>query len=167
MIVSNLDGCLFLMKQFICRAIFYFDTHLSMFLSSCHLFSWMVSEWSKCSASCGSGWKQRWVSCRQLDARGEIKTLTAFACERMNRPTDTEQCTANNCPTWVTSPWGKVHASTISAMCACCTLENVENELSKLCIPLSVFRKVFRPHYYGSEKICHLPTCQWLLVLRL
>uniref|UniRef100_A0A7N6ANN5 ADAMTS-like 3 n=1 Tax=Anabas testudineus TaxID=64144 RepID=A0A7N6ANN5_ANATE len=69
--------------------------------------SWMVSEWSKCSASCGSGWKQRWVSCRQLDARGEIKTLTAFACERMNRPTDTEQCTANNCPTWVTSPWGK------------------------------------------------------------
>uniref|UniRef100_A0A8C4DFP0 ADAMTS-like 3 n=1 Tax=Dicentrarchus labrax TaxID=13489 RepID=A0A8C4DFP0_DICLA len=68
---------------------------------------WSVSEWSKCSASCGSGWKQRQVSCQQLDARGAKRTLTAAACERMSRPADTEQCTANNCPTWVTSPWGK------------------------------------------------------------
>ncbi|XP_033482099.2 ADAMTS-like protein 3 isoform X1 [Epinephelus lanceolatus] len=68
---------------------------------------WLVSEWSKCSALCGGGWKQRQVSCQQLDARGEVRTLTAAACERMSRPTDTEPCTANYCPTWVTSPWGK------------------------------------------------------------
>ncbi|XP_039986255.1 ADAMTS-like protein 1 [Xiphias gladius] len=68
---------------------------------------WLVSEWSKCSASCGSGWKQRQVSCQQLDARGAVRTLSTAACERMSRPTDTEQCITNNCPTWVTSPWGK------------------------------------------------------------
>ncbi|XP_031702131.1 ADAMTS-like protein 1 isoform X1 [Anarrhichthys ocellatus] len=68
---------------------------------------WLVSEWSKCSASCGGGWKRRQVSCQQLDARGAVRTLTAAACERTSRPTDSEQCTANNCPTWVTSAWGK------------------------------------------------------------
>ncbi|KAK9543177.1 hypothetical protein VZT92_000973 [Zoarces viviparus] len=68
---------------------------------------WLVSEWSKCSASCGGGWKRRQVSCQQLDARGAVRTLTAASCERTSRPTDSEQCTANNCPTWVTSAWGK------------------------------------------------------------
>ncbi|TKS69437.1 ADAMTS-like protein 3 [Collichthys lucidus] len=68
---------------------------------------WSVSEWSKCSASCGGGWKQRQVSCQQLDARGALRMLTAASCERMSRPAETEQCTANNCPTWVTGPWGK------------------------------------------------------------
>uniref|UniRef100_A0A4W6CXC3 ADAMTS-like 3 n=1 Tax=Lates calcarifer TaxID=8187 RepID=A0A4W6CXC3_LATCA len=68
---------------------------------------WLVSEWSKCSASCGSGWKKRQVSCQQLDASGAVRTLSAAACERMSWPTNTEQCTASNCPIWVTSPWGK------------------------------------------------------------
>ncbi|KAA8585674.1 hypothetical protein FQN60_004368 [Etheostoma spectabile] len=94
---------------------------------------WSVSEWSKCSALCGGGWRQRQLSCQQLDARGTVRTLTAAACERTSRPTDTEQCTANNCPTWVTSAWGKV----------------------------------FRPHHHGTEEICHLPTCQRLLIHRL
>ncbi|XP_069567566.1 ADAMTS-like protein 3 isoform X1 [Brachyistius frenatus] len=68
---------------------------------------WSVSEWSKCSASCGPGWKQRRASCQQLDARGAVRTLTAAACKRTSRPVDTEQCTANNCPLWVASAWGK------------------------------------------------------------
>ncbi|CAK6972959.1 ADAMTS-like protein 1%2C partial [Scomber scombrus] len=68
---------------------------------------WAVSEWSKCSVSCGSGWKQRQVVCQQLDVRGAVNTVAAAACEKMRRPADTEQCTANNCPNWVTSPWGK------------------------------------------------------------
>ncbi len=98
----------------------HFETYVSVFLVSCHHFRWLVSEWSKCSASCGSGWKQRQVSCQQLDARGGVRTLTAAACERMSRPADTEQCTANNCPTWVTSPWGKVQPNTELNICAHC-----------------------------------------------
>lgn len=68
---------------------------------------WVVSEWSKCSVSCGGGMKRRQVSCQQLDAQGALRVLSAAACERMSRPTETENCTANNCPMWVTSPWGK------------------------------------------------------------
>uniref|UniRef100_A0AAQ5ZAY1 Ig-like domain-containing protein n=1 Tax=Amphiprion ocellaris TaxID=80972 RepID=A0AAQ5ZAY1_AMPOC len=74
---------------------------------------WSVSQWSKCSVSCGGGWKQRQVSCEHLDARGAVRTLEEGACERMSRPANTEQCTANNCPIWVTSAWGKC-----SGMCA-------------------------------------------------
>uniref|UniRef100_A0A3B5AQT6 Ig-like domain-containing protein n=1 Tax=Stegastes partitus TaxID=144197 RepID=A0A3B5AQT6_9TELE len=73
---------------------------------------WSVSQWSKCSVSCGSGWKHRQVSCQQLDARGVVRTLEADACERMSRPADTEQCTANNCPIWVTSCSGMCSAPT-------------------------------------------------------
>uniref|UniRef100_A0A8C2WC59 Uncharacterized protein n=1 Tax=Cyclopterus lumpus TaxID=8103 RepID=A0A8C2WC59_CYCLU len=68
---------------------------------------WSASEWSKCSASCGGGWRRRQVSCQQSEARGAVRTLTAAACERTSRPSDSEQCTANNCPTWVASAWGK------------------------------------------------------------
>ncbi len=136
---------------------------LCVYLVCCHHFRWLVSQWSKCSTSCGSGWKQRQVSCQQLDARGKVKTLTAAACKRINRPADTERCTANNCPTWVTSPWGKVHSHSELNM-----VEN-EHELKKssyrfiLLYPISVFRKVLRPHHECAEEICHLPTCQWLL----
>ncbi|KAL3992543.1 KRAB domain-containing zinc finger protein [Sarotherodon galilaeus] len=68
---------------------------------------WSVSEWSKCSASCGAGQKQRRVTCQQLDAGGAARTLPAAACEGTSQPADTEPCSANNCPVWVTSPWGK------------------------------------------------------------
>ncbi|KAM9408330.1 ADAMTS-like protein 3, partial [Pholidichthys leucotaenia] len=68
---------------------------------------WSVSEWSKCSSSCGSGLKQRTVVCEQLDFSGAVKTLTATDCDWMDQPADVEPCSANNCPVWVTSPWGK------------------------------------------------------------
>uniref|UniRef100_A0A3B4GX85 PLAC domain-containing protein n=1 Tax=Pundamilia nyererei TaxID=303518 RepID=A0A3B4GX85_9CICH len=60
-------------------------------------------EWGKCSASCGAGQKQRRVTCQQLDAGGAARTLPAAACEGTSRPADTEPCSANNCPVWVTS----------------------------------------------------------------
>lgn len=77
----------------------------------------MVSEWWKCSASCGGGWKHRHVFCQQLDARGVVRTVTEAACSRFSRPTGREQCTAYNCPTWVTSPWGEVHSNTEPNTC--------------------------------------------------
>uniref|UniRef100_A0A8C2WA64 Ig-like domain-containing protein n=1 Tax=Cyclopterus lumpus TaxID=8103 RepID=A0A8C2WA64_CYCLU len=46
---------------------------------------WSASEWSKCSASCGGGWRRRQVSCQQSEARGAVRTLTAAACERTSR----------------------------------------------------------------------------------
>lgn len=68
---------------------------------------WVVSEWSKCSVSCGEGWKQRQVFCQQLEAQGATRTLSENACERTTRPANIENCTAYSCPVWITSPWGK------------------------------------------------------------
>ncbi|XP_056134285.1 ADAMTS-like protein 3 [Lampris incognitus] len=69
--------------------------------------SWVVSEWSKCSASCGGGWRQRQVSCQQFEAKGAVRTLAPSACGRSTPPADREECTSSICPNWVTSPWGK------------------------------------------------------------
>lgn len=91
-------------------------SHLKLFIAfvcfvcRCLRVRWSVSEWSKCSASCGAGQKQRRVTCQQLDAGGAARTLPAAACEGTSRPADTEPCSANNCPVWVTSPWGKVES---------------------------------------------------------
>lgn len=84
------------------------------FVCRCLRVRWSVSEWSKCSASCGAGQKRRWVTCQQLDAGGTARTLPAAACEGTSRPADTEPCSANNCPVWVTSPWGKVESDVYS-----------------------------------------------------
>ncbi|KAM4602374.1 ADAMTS-like protein 3 [Polymixia lowei] len=69
--------------------------------------SWVVSVWSKCSALCGVGWRQRQVSCQHLEGSGAMRTLAPSACKRSHRPAERQECTANNCPTWITSPWGK------------------------------------------------------------
>lgn len=75
---------------------------------------WAVSEWSKCSASCGDGLKQRQVVCQQLDAQGATRTLPFVSCDGTSRPENTENCTSNSCPVWVTSPWGKCSGRCLS-----------------------------------------------------
>uniref|UniRef100_A0A8C7N032 ADAMTS like 3 n=1 Tax=Oncorhynchus kisutch TaxID=8019 RepID=A0A8C7N032_ONCKI len=69
--------------------------------------SWVASVWSKCSTSCGRGWRQRQVSCGQVESGGAVRTLAPSVCGRNTRPADRQECTCDNCPAWVTSPWGK------------------------------------------------------------
>uniref|UniRef100_A0A8C7TM43 ADAMTS like 3 n=1 Tax=Oncorhynchus mykiss TaxID=8022 RepID=A0A8C7TM43_ONCMY len=69
--------------------------------------SWVASVWSKCTTSCGRGWRQRQVSCGQVDSGGAVRTLAPSVCGRNTRPADRQECTCDNCPAWVTSPWGK------------------------------------------------------------
>ncbi|KAK7912923.1 hypothetical protein WMY93_013134 [Mugilogobius chulae] len=75
---------------------------------------WAVSEWSKCSSSCGEGLQRRQVVCQQLDAQGTTRTLSNQACEGTSRPEHNQNCTVNNCPVWVTSPWGKCSGRCLS-----------------------------------------------------
>ncbi|XP_055088517.1 ADAMTS-like protein 3 [Periophthalmus magnuspinnatus] len=80
---------------------------------------WVVSDWSKCSSSssssssCGAGLKHRQVVCQQLDARGSTRTLPSRSCDEP-RPEQTHNCTAHNCPVWVTGPWGKCSGRCLS-----------------------------------------------------
>ncbi|XP_063044315.1 ADAMTS-like protein 1 [Engraulis encrasicolus] len=69
--------------------------------------SWVSTPWSKCSSSCGRGFRQRQVSCQQVDAAGTVRTLSPSACSDTPQPTDREDCTTHTCTTWLTSAWGQ------------------------------------------------------------
>ncbi|XP_076879153.1 ADAMTS-like protein 3 isoform X2 [Brachyhypopomus gauderio] len=69
--------------------------------------SWASTVWSKCSTVCGTGFRQRQVSCQRLEASGSMRVLPASACEGIQRPADREPCTSDICAEWVTSPWGQ------------------------------------------------------------
>uniref|UniRef100_A0A8C5F9Q7 ADAMTS-like 3 n=1 Tax=Gadus morhua TaxID=8049 RepID=A0A8C5F9Q7_GADMO len=56
--------------------------------------SWAVSVWSKCSVTCGEGWRRRQVSCKRLQASGGASTLPAAACEGAGPP-DRQPCSSN------------------------------------------------------------------------
>lgn len=65
--------------------------------------------WSKCSRSCGRGFRQRRVSCQRLKASGSVQVLADTACEGMSRPEHREPCVSEACVEWISGPWGQVH----------------------------------------------------------
>uniref|UniRef100_A0A8R1HW91 Peptidase M12B domain-containing protein n=1 Tax=Caenorhabditis japonica TaxID=281687 RepID=A0A8R1HW91_CAEJA len=63
-----------------------------------HLGSWVIGDWSKCSASCGGGWRRRSVSC------------TRASCDETRKPRMFDKCNEELCPpltnnSWQISPW--------------------------------------------------------------
>ncbi|KAK3562516.1 hypothetical protein QTP86_034766 [Hemibagrus guttatus] len=69
--------------------------------------SWGSTVWSKCSTSCGRGFRQRRVSCQRLDASGSIQVLADATCEGMSRPEHREPCVSEACAEWISGPWGQ------------------------------------------------------------
>ena len=53
----------------------------------------------QCSATCGSGVKQRSVECSDKD----------FSCEARTKPQTTAPCNLEPCPQWTTGSWGEVN----------------------------------------------------------
>ncbi|CAB3406645.1 unnamed protein product [Caenorhabditis bovis] len=63
-----------------------------------HLGSWIIGDWSKCSATCGGGWRRRSVSC------------TSTSCDETRKPKMFDRCNEEICPpltnnSWQISPW--------------------------------------------------------------
>nr|XP_055074671.1 ADAMTS-like protein 3 [Misgurnus anguillicaudatus] len=69
--------------------------------------SWVSTVWSKCSSACGRGFRERRVSCQQVQASGSVRVLPSSECKETHRPEDKEDCTSHACAEWITGLWGK------------------------------------------------------------
>ncbi|XP_064474281.1 A disintegrin and metalloproteinase with thrombospondin motifs 7-like isoform X2 [Ornithodoros turicata] len=61
---------------------------------------WQTTEWSKCSAKCGPGQKQREVTCPMHNR-----------CDLAKRPLSTTTCNRGPCFAWVAGPWSQCSVS--------------------------------------------------------
>uniref|UniRef100_A0A8C5FZ01 ADAM metallopeptidase with thrombospondin type 1 motif, 9 n=1 Tax=Gouania willdenowi TaxID=441366 RepID=A0A8C5FZ01_GOUWI len=69
---------------------------------------WNTDPWSSCSASCGSGFKSRKVSCVTRSGRPAPEEN----CQHFSpRPSKQRRCRGGRCPKWKTGEWGECSAS--------------------------------------------------------
>uniref|UniRef100_A0A673GJV8 ADAMTS-like protein 3 n=1 Tax=Sinocyclocheilus rhinocerous TaxID=307959 RepID=A0A673GJV8_9TELE len=112
--------------------------------------------WSRCSSSCGRGFRERRVSCQQVEASGSVRVLSSTACEGSPRPEDREECSSHTCVEWLTGPWGKVRLLTRN-VCprspplerSCFIRENISDLRSKY---IGLFRLSRSPSYHNISK---------------
>uniref|UniRef100_A0A915LH22 Uncharacterized protein n=2 Tax=Meloidogyne incognita group TaxID=654580 RepID=A0A915LH22_MELJA len=63
---------------------------------------WITDEWSSCSASCGGGWRQRNIYCKNVDNVTTLKN-----CLESEKPIKLESCNTQKCPSgqWNVGHW--------------------------------------------------------------
>ncbi|XP_011434412.3 A disintegrin and metalloproteinase with thrombospondin motifs 9 isoform X1 [Magallana gigas] len=61
---------------------------------------WRTGPWTKCSASCDSGWQRRLVVCLSNNEHSE-------RCDVSLKPKETQQCNMPQCPSWTTGLWSQ------------------------------------------------------------
>uniref|UniRef100_A0A672PBD5 ADAMTS-like protein 3 n=1 Tax=Sinocyclocheilus grahami TaxID=75366 RepID=A0A672PBD5_SINGR len=95
--------------------------------------------WSRCSSSCGRGFRDRRVSCQQVEASGGVRVLSGTACEGSPRPEDREECSSHTCVEWLTGPWGKCTGRCLGPAVATqsrtVSCRHFSNSTSKTCNP--------------------------------
>ncbi|KAF7467991.1 Hypothetical predicted protein [Marmota monax] len=104
-------------------------THEPCLLKRCHKhkkLQWLVSAWSKCSATCDRGTQKRFLKCAEKYVSGKYRELASRKCLHVPKP-DLElarPCALFPCPAhplqaaagpprggWVASPWSQCSAS--------------------------------------------------------
>lgn len=60
---------------------------------------WGTGNWSKCSVSCGIGYRTRDVMCTKILATGRHINTTDYFCSEIPRPDSIEECKFPKCPT--------------------------------------------------------------------
>uniref|UniRef100_A0A673JIS7 ADAMTS-like protein 3 n=2 Tax=Sinocyclocheilus rhinocerous TaxID=307959 RepID=A0A673JIS7_9TELE len=114
----------------------HFEALLTVFAVSV---SWVSTVWSRCSSSCGRGFRERRVSCQQVEALGSMRVLSSSACEGSRRPEDREECSSHACVEWLTGSWGKCTGRCLGPAVATqsrsVSCRHFSNSTSKTCDP--------------------------------
>ncbi|XP_046840031.1 A disintegrin and metalloproteinase with thrombospondin motifs 9-like [Xenia sp. Carnegie-2017] len=112
---------------------------------------WRVSQWSKCSKTCGTGSKQRRVSCIYGISRANHSLKTN--CDESIKPPMVMSCSTNDCPKWRTSQWTKC-----SKTCGLgAVLRRVYCSNSTHIMPDRYCYRKLRP---SSMKTCYTKSCR-------
>ncbi|XP_043941316.1 A disintegrin and metalloproteinase with thrombospondin motifs 12 [Protopterus annectens] len=78
----------------------------------CHLrpcVTWKIEKWSKCSKTCGGGFKTRDVQC--VDVR-ENRPIRPFHCQLLtHKPMTNISCNGQSCLNWTVGPWSECSTS--------------------------------------------------------
>lgn len=79
------------------------------------LFRWVTGEWWPCSQTkCGTGFQERLVQCRVLEANGRDRVAPYELCDAATRPADERECVvrdSSGCDTsWEVEEWGEVRS---------------------------------------------------------
>ncbi|KAK9728284.1 ADAMTS cysteine-rich domain [Popillia japonica] len=69
-------------------------------------FEWIISDWTKCSQSCGNGIQVRTVNCL-VRVNNNTQGVDNNLCKDsgLSAPTTVRKCGMDECPQWVTSDW--------------------------------------------------------------
>lgn len=71
---------------------------------------WHASEWSECSAKCGTGIQTRLVFCGLWEEQ-HVKKVNENKCKANKRPVSMQNCTVAPCKgMWFSSPWNRCSA---------------------------------------------------------
>ncbi|XP_055921965.1 papilin isoform X2 [Eupeodes corollae] len=71
---------------------------------------WFTSQWSECSAKCGTGIQSRIVICAEFDGLKLTRALDESECNSLDKPSTEQKCEGDqkDCPgEWFTGPWGE------------------------------------------------------------
>ncbi|KAJ6656117.1 hypothetical protein lerEdw1_004168 [Lerista edwardsae] len=114
---------------------------------------WKVGNWSKCSSSCGGGFKMRDVHC--TDVRDK-RVLRPFHCQlRGRKPQLSISCNAGPCLEWHVEPWNECSVSCGEGIqqrsVQCISMDNSTAKEDGMCAHMA------RPP--GSQK-CNLRACR-------
>ncbi|XP_049815817.1 protein madd-4-like [Schistocerca nitens] len=76
-------------------------------------FDWMITEWSKCSQTCGGGGFQTRTAHCMVRLNNNTQNVQGNLCEDAGLPTPplTQQCGLEECPQWITSSWSSCEDS--------------------------------------------------------